>query len=88
MQEEIRQELIKKCTTIFDGISSREADAFLGTPPRVFYIDFGFGEKQMFGGGAFLSFGAGPCYGRGYYYEIIHDEDGQRLGEEKMLWVS
>ena len=42
----------------------------------------------MFGGGAFLSFGAGPCYGRGYYYEIIHDEEGQRLGEEKMLWVS
>ncbi|MBQ9562288.1 MAG: hypothetical protein IJU99_02440 [Lachnospiraceae bacterium] len=136
MDQEIKKELLKKCAIIFNEISS-EPDSFYGTPPSVYYIDFGYGEKRMIGlympnphetykyekgvmvkvetglgnktepisgmyyheghasigidkmnQKAFLSFSVGPRYGRAYQYEIIYDEEGNRLGEEKPLWVS
>lgn len=137
MVEVIKEQLLKKCTVIFDDIASAEADNFFGTPPSVFYVDFGFGDKRKIGyyvtdlqetykyengvmekveigsrnriepvsgmyfpeghasigidkknGYAFLSFSVGPRYGRGFQYEIVNDEDGQRLGKEQMLWMS
>ena len=37
---------------------------------------------------AFVNYLVGPRYGRGFSFEIIEDNEGKHLGEEKLLWVS
>ena len=45
--ESIKNQLIKRCTELLDEIANTPSDGFYGTPPRVFYIDFAFGDERM-----------------------------------------
>ena len=45
----IKEQLLEKCIGFLIEISKRPADDFFGTPPSVFYIDYGIGTKRKFG---------------------------------------
>lgn len=135
--DSIKDQLLKECKEFFDSISNAGSDDRYGTPPKVFYIDFAYGNKKKLevyitdpqetyryengivetvetgsrnkidpvsgmyfpeghgsigidkeNGIAFMNFQVGPRYGRGFQYKIINTEEGMRLGEREMIWVS
>ncbi len=45
--ESIKSQLLKRCIELLDEIVKTPSDDFYGTPPRVFYIDFAFGDERM-----------------------------------------
>ena len=46
---EIIELLLDKCVELLTEISGKPADDFFGTPPSVFYIDYGIGSRKKFG---------------------------------------
>lgn len=137
--DDIKNLLMELCKDIMDDMAGDPGHSLLGTPPRVFYLDFSYGEgesgdpqetyryengsleKVKPGAGrktdsevervmesrrsyysegsfsiridkknkyAYMSFVAGPLFGRGYRYKIVTTESGNTLGEEEELWIS
>ena len=45
----IKNQLLKRCTELLEEIANTPSDDYYGTPPKVFYIDFAFGDKHKIG---------------------------------------
>ncbi len=44
--DSLKEQLMIICIEFLDKIASTESSSFYGTPPQVFYIDFGYGTEQ------------------------------------------
>ncbi|MBR6028080.1 MAG: hypothetical protein IKP40_03245 [Clostridia bacterium] len=45
--DSLKKQLFSICTEMLDEIAGVPADAYYGTPPKVFYIDFGYGNQAL-----------------------------------------